>query len=179
MEIHDTELSGVYLIVPSPIEDKRGCFARTWCEETFRGHGLGATWVQSSVSFNHLAGTLRGIHYQIAPAEEIKLVRCTRGAIYDVLLDLRQGPTFGRWISKELTEDNRLALYVPGGVAHGFQTLRNDSEVYYQISVPYHAELQRGVRWNDPAFGIAWPHCPKRILNERDSSFANWQPSYE
>jgi dTDP-4-dehydrorhamnose 3,5-epimerase len=175
MEIRETALPGVYLIVPTPIVDPRGFFARTWCQETFARHGLTATWVQSSISFNRKAGTLRGLHYQIAPAEETKLVRCTRGAIWDVLLDIRPGRTLGRWISMELSADNGHALYVTGGIAHGFQTLKDDSEVCYEISAPYHAELQRGVRWDDPSHGIVWPHCEERIIAERDNQFPNWQ----
>ena len=119
---------------------------------------------------------LRGMHYQAAPAEETKLVRCTRGAVYDVLVDLRPGlATYGRWVAVELTAANRHALYIPGGVAHGFQTLCDDTELFYEISTRYQADLQRGVRWDDQAIGIEWPDCPERIIAERDRSFAEWQ----
>ena len=172
MEIRKTGLPGVFLVEPIRREDERGFFGRTWCGETFARHGLCAAWVQSSVSFNRLAGTLRGLHWQAAPAEEAKLVRCTRGAVYDVAVDLRPGsPTRGMWISAELTQENRLALYIPAGVAHGFQTLRDDSEVFYEISCGYRPELQRGARWDDPALAIRWPDCKRRILSERDRSF--------
>lgn len=176
MDIRETGLPGVFLIVPTPIQDKRGFFARTWCQETFARHGLHASWLQSSVSFNRKAGTLRGMHYQAAPAEETKLVRCTRGSIHDVLVDLRPGPTLGKWLGFQLTEDNNQALYIPGGVAHGFQTLQDNTEVSYNISAPYHADLQRGLRWNDPSLGILWPDCPERIIADRDLSFPDWEP---
>ena len=177
MEIRDTELPGVYLVVPTRLEDARGFFARTWCQDSFAQRGLCTAWVQSSVSFNRRRGTLRGMHYQAAPAEETKLVRCTQGAVYDVLVDLRPGlPSFGRWMAVELTAANRLALYVPAGIAHGFQTLGDDAEVFYEISMRYRADLQRGVRWDDPAFGIEWPDCADRIIADRDRNFPEWQP---
>jgi dTDP-4-dehydrorhamnose 3,5-epimerase len=178
MEIRATALPGVYLVVPVPREDVRGFFARTWCQDTFAERGLCGSWVQSSVSYNRRRGTLRGMHYQAAPAEEIKLVRCTQGAIYDVLVDLRLGlPSYGQWLAVELTASNRYALYVPGGVAHGFQTLCDDTEVFYEISTRYRPELQRGVRWDDPALGIIWPDCAERIIAERDCLLPRWQPA--
>ena len=177
MEIRDTELPGVYLVVPTRMEDARGFFARTWCRDAFDERGLCTAWIQSSVSYNRRAGTLRGMHYQVAPAEETKLVRCTQGAVYDVIVDLRPDhATYGRWVAVELTAENRHALYIPGGVAHGFQTLCDDAEVFYEISIPYRADLQRGVRWDDPALGIRWPDCGERIIAERDRSFVGWQP---
>ena len=153
-----TRLAGAYLIEPERHTDERGFFARTWCEDEFAAHRLVTKSVQCSISFNARQGTLRGMHVQGAPYEETKLVRCTSGAIYDVLLDLRsQSLTYGQWIAEELSAENRRMLYVPGGVAHGFQTLTHSAEVFYQISEFYHPECARGVRWNDPAFGIVWP----------------------
>jgi dTDP-4-dehydrorhamnose 3,5-epimerase len=169
MRFTPTALPGVWLIEPERIEDERGFFARVFCEREFAAHGLETRWVQCSVSFNRRQGTLRGMHWQAAPHEEVKLVRCTRGAIFDVALDLRPGSaTFRRWTAAELTAANGRALYIPCGVAHGLQTLADDTEVCYQISEFYHADLQRGARWDDPAFGIVWPPG-ERILSERDA----------
>ena len=158
MIFHETKLKGVYIIEPEWLEDERGFFARTFCQEEFAAHGLNPRVVQCNISFNKKKGTLRGMHYQIAPHEEVKLVRCTRGAIYDVIIDLRPDlPTFKRWVAVELTADNRRMLYIPEGFAHGFQTLEDDTEVFYQMSESYHPECARGVRWDDSAFGIEWP----------------------
>jgi dTDP-4-dehydrorhamnose 3,5-epimerase len=169
----ETKLKGAFLIEPERLEDERGFFARTWCQREFAARGLNATWVQSSVSFNRTKGTLRGMHYQKAPYEETKLVRCTMGAIFDVLVDLRPGsPTFQQWTAAELTAENRRMLYVPCGVAHGFQTLVDNTEVCYEISEFYHPEAAGGVCWNDPAFGIPWP-LPVGPMSERDRSFSN------
>ena len=146
------------LIQPERFEDERGFFARTWCVREMEAHGLNPCIVQCSMSFNVKRGTLRGMHFQAPPSEEAKLVRCTAGAIYDVLLDLRpESPTFKRWHAVELTSENRLALYVPEGFAHGFQTLADNTEVFYEMSQFYEPAAARGVRWNDPAFGIVWP----------------------
>jgi dTDP-4-dehydrorhamnose 3,5-epimerase len=167
----ETKLKGAFLVEPERREDERGFFARTWCQREFETWGLRTAWVQSSVSFNHIKGTLRGIHYQKAPYEEIKLVRCTMGAIFDVLVDLRPGsPTFHQWTAAELTAENRRIFYVPYGVAHGFQTLVDNTEVCYEISEFYHPEAASGVRWNDPALGIPWP-LPAGPMSERDRSF--------
>lgn len=158
MTFKETKLRGAFIIEPERHEDERGFFARTFCQQEFRDHGLRTELVQCSVSYNKEKGTLRGMHYQAAPHEEAKLVRCTRGAIFDVAIDLRPGSeTLKQWVSTELTAENRRMLYVPEGCAHGFQTLEDDSEVFYQISARFHPESSRGVRWNDPAFGIAWP----------------------
>jgi dTDP-4-dehydrorhamnose 3,5-epimerase len=139
-------------------------------------HGIHVQWVQHSVSYNRRAGTLRGLHYQTDPHSETKLVRCTRGIVYDVIADLRsESPTFGRWYGVVLTPDNGRMLYVPEGFAHGFQTLADHSEVTYQISEFYYPELQRGVRWDDPTLAIAWPPCGERILSQRDRSFPDLQ----
>ncbi len=171
MRVTKTRVPGVFVIELEPIEDERGFFARTWCAEEFRHHRLNADLAQCSVSFNRNRGTLRGMHYQVDPWAETKLVRCTSGAIYDVALDLRpDSPAYRQWVGVELTARNHLGLYIPEGVAHGFQTLADDSEVFYQISVPYHPESGRGVRWNDPAFGVRWPLAEPQ-LSERDASY--------
>ena len=156
--------------------DARGLFARTFCEEEFATAGLPTRFVQSSVSFNTWRGTLRGLHYQLHPRAEGKLVRCTRGAIYDVVVDLRSSSdTFLHWVGVELTAENRRALYVPPGCAHGFQTLTDDAEVLYLMSEFYAPDLARGVRWNDPIFGIAWP-IADATLSERDATYPDFRP---
>lgn len=174
MRFEPLRLPGAFLIEREPIEDERGFFARTWCAEEFAANGLCTHIAQCSVSFNRRKSTLRGMHYQAAPHEETKLVRCTRGAIYDVLLDLRpESPTYREWIAEELTEQNGRQLYVPAGVAHGFQTLVDDTEVYYQISEPYVASLARGVRWNDTAFRMTWPEGA-RTMSQRDQTYPDF-----
>ncbi len=174
MRFLDTRLRGAFVVEAEPIADERGFFARLWCREEFRERGLDAGLSQISLSFNAKKGTLRGMHYQAAPHEEVKLIRCTRGAIYDVILDLRpSSPTYREWISEELSAENRRMLYVPKGFAHGFQTLRDDTEVLYQISEFYRPESARGVRWNDPAFGIQWPD-PRPILSRKDESYEDF-----
>ncbi len=168
MIFKETKLKGAYLIEIEPIEDKRGFFARSFCEEEFRKHGLDFRIVQCNVSFNKKKGTLRGMHYQAALHEEAKLVRCTKGALYDVIIDLRHGsPTFKQWFGVELTAENRKALYIPAGFAHGFQTLEDATEVFYQMSEFYHPESARGVRYDDPAFEIEWP-VPEMTVSEKD-----------
>jgi len=169
----ETQLPGVWRIDLKKVEDDRGYFARTWCAEAFRAHGLDPTLVQCNTSFNRKRGTLRGMHYQADPHWEPKLVRCTRGAIYDVALDLRSGPNFGKWIAVELNANNGRMLYLPRGVAHGFQTLEDESEVFYQMGVEYHAESARGIRWNDPAFQIDWP-ITQAILSPKDAAYPNY-----
>jgi dTDP-4-dehydrorhamnose 3,5-epimerase len=168
MRFVPTELAGAWIIELDRHEDERGFFARSWCQREFEAHGLNPRLAQCSISFNHKRGTLRGMHYQAAPHEEAKLVRCTRGAIYDVLVDLRpKSPTFRRWRAFELREDGWTMLYAGEGLAHGFQTLRDQSEVLYQISEFYQPELSRGVRWNDPELGISWPIADP-VLSQRD-----------
>jgi dTDP-4-dehydrorhamnose 3,5-epimerase len=168
---HETPLGGAYVIAAEPLGDERGLFARTWCEREFATRGLETRVVQCSTSFNSKRGTLRGMHYQIEPFAETKIVRCTRGAIHDVIIDLRRdSPTFRRHFAIALTADNRKAIYVPKGLAHGFQTLEDDSEVFYQMSQFYSSEHARGVRWDDPAFGIRWP-VDIRTIAERDRSY--------
>jgi dTDP-4-dehydrorhamnose 3,5-epimerase len=170
----ETPLKGAYVIDPERLADERGFFARTWCRREFEAHGLDATLAQCSVSFNQKMGTLRGMHYQAAPHAEHKLVRCTTGIIYDVIVDLRPGSgTFRQWFAAELSADNRRMLYIPEGLAHGFLTLADNTEVFYQISEYYVPESARGVRWNDPAFAITWPVHP-RIVSQRDSTYADF-----
>jgi len=167
-----TPLAGAYLIELEQLDDERGFFARSFCQNEFKAHGLDPIVAQCNVSFNRKRGTLRGLHYQAEPHAEAKLVRCTRGAIWDVIVDLRKGsPTARKWHAVELTAENCRALYVPAGFAHGFQTLKDDTEVLYQMSEFYNAESARGVRWDDPAFGIAWP-LANPILSKKDASYA-------
>ncbi len=168
----ETNLRGVYVIEIEPISDQRGFFARTWCRKEFEKSGLGAGLVQANISFNEKAGTLRGMHYQVAPHEEAKLVRCTAGAIHDVVIDLRRdSATYKHHLGIELTAENHRMLYIPKGFAHGFQTLRDRTEVFYQMEELYVPEAARGVRWNDPAFDIAWPSAENRIISEKDASW--------
>jgi len=174
MIFKETKLRGTYVIELEPIEDERGFFARTFCKSEFEKYNLNPRIVQCNVSFSKTKGTLRGMHYQAKPYEEAKMVRCTRGRIYDVILDLRHdSPSFKQWVAVELTEKNRRALYVPEGLAHGFQTLENETEVFYWMSEFYTHEYVRGVRWNDPAFGIEWP-VNERILSVRDQNFPDF-----
>lgn len=161
-------ISGAFLIEPERLSDNRGFFARTWCRDEFAKHGLDTQLTQCNVSFNHSAGTVRGMHYQKAPHGEVKLVRCTMGAIYDVIVDMRtDSPTFKTWYGVELSAENRLMLSIPEGVAHGFQTLLDQSEVFYQMSREFHPESSVGFRWNDPAIGIQWPN-PVQVISDRD-----------
>ncbi len=169
-----TQLAGVFIIEPERLEDERGFFARTWCQREFEAHHLNASLAQCNISFNRGRGTLRGLHYQVAPHEEAKLVRCTMGSIYDVVVDLRlQSATFRMWIAVELTATNRKMLYVPERVAHGFQTLEDNTEVFYQMSDFYHPECARGVRWNDPAFGVQWP-LSVETMSARDQQYPDF-----
>ena len=171
-----TELEGVYLVEPERLEDQRGFFARSWCEKKFKERGLATRLVQCSISFNNRRGTLRGMHYQAAPHEESKLVRCTKGAIHDVIIDLRPGsPTLAQWTAAELTAANRLMLYVPEGCAHGFQTLSDDTEVFYQMSEFHHPQSARGVRFDDPAFGVRWPLAVAAI-SQKDQGYPDFSP---
>jgi dTDP-4-dehydrorhamnose 3,5-epimerase len=166
MRIVDTPLPGVYVIEPEPNEDERGLFARVLDGEEFARRGLLVPSTQWSVSFNRRSGTIRGMHYQASPHDEVKLIRCTRGAIFDVIVDLGAR----KWFGLELSAENRRSLYVPAGMAHGFQSLSDDAEVFYAIEGRYVPEAARGVRWDDAAFGIEWPQ-PPTIISERDRSF--------
>jgi len=174
MIFRETAIAGAWVIEPDRIEDERGFFARTWDTAEFDEHGLNPALVQCSISFNRARGTLRGLHYQAAPYEEAKLVRCTAGAVFDVVVDLRAGsPSFKGWFGVDLTAANLHALYIPEGCAHGFLTYQNDSEVHYQISQFYRPEAGRGVRWDDPAFAIDWPG-EALVMNERDRSYPDF-----
>lgn len=176
MKFLETVLQGVWLIEFEPVLDERGFFARTWCREEFLQHGLNPDLAQCSLSFNKQRGTLRGMHYQCEPHQEAKLVRCCSGLIYDVVLDLRpSSSTRGKWFAAELTPGNHKMLYVPEGCAHGFQSLQDESTVFYQISAAYHPDSARGVRWNDPAFAIQWP-LSDPIMSERDRAFPDYRP---
>jgi len=169
-----TAAAGVVLIDPEEMEDERGFFARIWDQAEFEARGLNSKVVQCSVSFSERRGTLRGMHYQAWPYEEAKLVRCVRGALHDVIIDLRSdSPTFRQHFSTVLRAGDYRALYVPEGVAHGFQTLEDSTEVLYQISEAYRPEAARGVRWDDPVFGIRWPETV-HVISERDRSYPDY-----
>lgn len=171
MRFSSVPVEGAWRVEPERHADERGFFARTWCTREFASQGLVASFVQTSVSFNEIAGTLRGMHYQAEPHAEAKLVRCTAGAIYDVVVDLRPGsPTYLAWHGETLTGANRLALYIPKGCAHGFITLEDASEVLYDISEFFEPNHARGVRWSDPTIGISWPREPARI-SSRDAAY--------
>lgn len=171
----ETPLKEAYIIELERIEDERGFFARSWCVREFEEHGLNPNLVQCNISFNKKKGTLHGMHYQVAPHEEAKLVRCTKGALYDVIIDLRpDSPTFKRWFGVELTAENRKALYISEGFAHGFQTLEDSTEVFYQMSEFYHPESALGVRYDDPAFGIRLP-LPVTAVSKKDLAYPKWE----
>src|SRR5215213_2933161 len=168
----DTKLEGAYVIEPEKFEDHRGLFARSFSQGEFAEHGLRSQFVESGISFNYRKYTVRGMHWQAPPNAQAKLVRCTRGAIFDVMIDLRpESPTYKQWFAKELTAQNRLMLYIPEGFAHGYQSLEDETEMFYLLSGAYAPASERGVRWNDPAFAIAWPETERIILNERDRTF--------
>lgn len=172
MIFRELALAGALVIEPEPARDERGFFARIFCEEAFGARGLETRFPQSSISFNARRHTLRGMHFQLAPAEETKLVRCTSGAVYDVIVDLREGsPTRLSWVAVELSAANRLTLYIPEGFAHGFQTLTDEAEVAYDISRAYTPGLAGGLRFDDPALAIDWPAAPERIVSERDRAW--------
>jgi dTDP-4-dehydrorhamnose 3,5-epimerase len=171
----ETELPGAYVVELERREDERGWFARVWDPNELGDHGLDTRIAQISVAWNERAGTLRGLHYQADPHGEAKVVRCTRGAIYDVLVDLRPDSSMhGRWTALELAEDDPRMLYVPDGIAHGYQTLADGTETLYLISELYRPELQRGVRWDDPAFAIRWPDVPERVISARDRAWPDF-----
>lgn len=171
MHFLPTSLPGAFVIEPERSADARGFFARTWCAQEFRDHGLEPALAQCSVSFNARKGTLRGLHFQVPPHTEVKLVRCTRGALFDVAVDLRpDSPTFRQWVGVELTENDGRALYVPRGFAHGFLSLADGSEASYQISAPHVPEAARGVRWDDPFLGVEWPG-PVAVMADRDRHY--------
>ena len=168
----ETELKGTFVLEREPIRDERGSFARTWCQREFEAHGLKSAFVQASVSSNRAQGTLRGLHYQAAPHEEAKLVQCARGAIYDVVVDFRpESRTYRRWVAVELTPENGKMLYIPEGVAHGFQTLRDGTDVFYYMTQFHTPHAARGVQWNDPFLGVQWPDAQNRLMSVKDR---NW-----
>jgi dTDP-4-dehydrorhamnose 3,5-epimerase len=170
----ETRIKGAFIVDIERLEDARGFFARSWCQREAGAYGLSPQWLQCNISFNKEKGTLRGMHYQGAPFEEAKLVRCTRGKIYDVLIDLRpESPTFKQWFGTELSAENRRMLYIPEQMAHGFLTLEDDTEIFYQMSQFYDPESARGVRWNDPAFGIRWP-AAIRVISDRDRNYPDF-----
>jgi dTDP-4-dehydrorhamnose 3,5-epimerase len=174
MRFLPTELAGAVLIEPERREDARGFFARTFCEEEFAAAGLVTRYVQANAAGNRRAGTLRGLHYQVAPHAEVKVVRCTRGAVFDVILDLRpDSPSFRRWQGFELSAENGAMLYVPEGFAHGYQTLADDTELAYQVSRAYAPGAERGIRHDDPAFAISWPR-PVAIISEKDAAWPDF-----
>jgi dTDP-4-dehydrorhamnose 3,5-epimerase len=174
MRFIETKLKGAFIVEPEFLEDERGFFARTYCRHEFEACGLTTVFVQDNISFNHKQGTLRGMHYQVEPYPEAKLVRCTMGAIYDVILDLRpDSATFKQWLDVELTAENRRMLFIPEGLAHGFQTLADNTEVFYQMSEFYHPECARGVRWDDPVFGIQWRQ-EVLIVSEKDCQYPDF-----
>jgi dTDP-4-dehydrorhamnose 3,5-epimerase len=173
---NETNVKGAFLIEPEKFEDHRGFFARSFSQTEFLEHGLRAQFVEAGISFNLRAATVRGMHYQAAPHAQAKLVRCTQGAIYDALIDLRpDSPTYKQWFAHELSAQNRLMLYIPEGCAHGFQTLVDEAEVFYQLSAGYAPASERGVRWNDPVFGITWPVTDGVILNDRDRNYPDFK----
>lgn len=175
MIFEETKLNGAYVIHPEKVEDERGFFARAWCKKEFKQQGLLEELVQCNISYNKLRGTLRGMHYQMKPYEETKLVRCTAGAIYDVIIDIRpDSSTHKEWIGVELSAENRTMLYVPKGFAHGYLTLVDDAEVFYQVTEFYTPGVECGIRWNDPLFHILWPTAEKFAISEKDSSWPDY-----
>ncbi len=174
MRFFPAGIAGIFVIEPEPIRDDRGFFARTFCIREFAAHGLETQFVQHSLSYNAARGTLRGMHFQREPHGEVKVVTCVKGAIRDVLLDLREGsPTRGRWEAFDLTAENRRSLYIPKGIAHGFQTLEPETEVFYLISAFHEPKASAGVRHDDPAFGIDWP-LPVSVMSEKDRAWPNF-----
>ncbi len=173
MRFRPTAVAGAFIVEVTPHADDRGLFARTFCANTFAAHGLASVYPQCNVSQNHTRGTLRGLHYQADPKPEAKLVRATRGRVFDVAVDLRrQSESYLRWTAVELDAATHTAFYIPAGCAHGFLTLVDDCELFYQMSETYEPELQRGVRFDDPALAIAWPFAP-RVISARDAAFAS------
>ncbi len=175
MQFTAAPLEGVWIVDCDVFPDDRGLFARAWMPDEFQAHGLETIIAQCSFAFNHRCGTIRGMHYQAAPVEETKVVRVTRGRVFDVVVDVRrESPTHAQWFGVELTADNRRMLYVPKGFAHGYQTLSDDAELLYFISAPFSPAHQRGVRWNDAAFGITWPLGAPTMINERDATYPDY-----
>lgn len=177
MKFTETILPGAYIVELEPIRDRRGFFSRVICHREFDALGLITDFVQANLTFSEKRGTLRGMHYQIAPHKEIKLVRCTRGAVYDVIVDMRpDSPTYLQWLSLELNADNRRMIYIPGEFAHGYMTLQDETEVFYEVGQFYAPEYERGFRWNDPAVNIEWPEIEPLILSNKDQTWPNFVP---
>jgi dTDP-4-dehydrorhamnose 3,5-epimerase len=175
MQLIETSIAGVHLVTPAALVDERGHFARQWDEETFRRHGLTTRFPQCNSSFSAAAGTLRGLHFQVPPHGEAKYLRCISGRIFDVVVDVRRdSPSFGRWLGTELSASSRQWIYVPAGVAHGFLTLEDNTEVLYPVSAPYEPKAERGIRWNDPAFGVQWPIRPAR-MSDKDARWDDFR----
>lgn len=175
MKFEETPLRGAYLINLAPVEDARGFFARAFCRREFEEHRLNPAIAQCNMSFNQSCGTLRGMHYQVEPAREVKIIRCIAGKIFDAIIDLRPASsTHCRWFGVELSAHNRRALYVPEGFAHGYLTLSDDSEIHYMVSEFYSPGLERGIRWDDPAFAIEWPMSP-RVISDKDASHPDFK----
>ena len=175
MKFTSTAISGVWIVTPDIFEDERGVFVRAWMPDEFAERGLETRISQGSMALTRDRGTIRGMHYQAAPFEEAKVIRAVRGGVFDVAVDLRpDSPTFLQWVGTELTAENRRVMYVPPGCAHGYQTLVDDTEVFYFVSAPYSPPHQRGVRWNDPAFNIEWPLGAPSRIHERDSSYPDF-----
>lgn len=177
MKFSETKLKGAFIIEPEKIEDRRGFFARMWCQNEFEAHGLKPNFVQINLSFNKSRGIIRGLHYQTTPYEEAKLFRCTSGAIYDVIIDLRpESPTYLEWAGFELTGDNRKMLYVPENFANGYQALSDNAEVIYLVSQFYSPDSEKGIRYNDPAFNIEWPQIDDLVVSEKDKRCPDYVP---
>jgi len=175
MRFTETKIPGAFVVDLEPHSDERGFFARAWCAREFEEHGLESRLMQCNLSFNERAGTLRGMHYQREPHAEAKAIRCTRGAIYDVIVDLRpDSGTYKQWLAVELSAENRRLLHVPEGCAHGYQTLTDETETLYLVSAFYAPEAEGGVRWDDPAFGIEWPATAERLISPKDAAWPDF-----
>jgi len=177
MHITPTEIEGAFVCDLRKFEDERGFFAKAWSREVFDQHGIGVSFLETNFSLSHKRGTIRGLHHQRAPYAEAKLVRCVRGALFDVIVDLRpDSPSCHRWLGFELTAANHRAVYVPAGCAHGVQTLEDDTEMLYMVSAPYVPEAEAGIRWDDPFFGIEWPEVGERVVSDKDRAWPDYQP---
>ena len=175
MKFVPLEIEGAYVVAAEPVVDERGFFARSYCAQEFADHGMASVFVQASLSSNRVAGTLRGMHFQKAPSGQAKIIRCTRGALLDVIVDLRpESPAYCQWEAVELTAENRRMLYMPEGIAHGYLTLADETEAYYHASAPWDPTAEGGVRWNDPAFGIDWPSAPV-VVSAKDAGWPGYQ----
>jgi len=176
MIFNETKIKGVYIIKPELLTDERGFFARSFCREEFRSNGLDTDIVQCNISYNKKKGTLRGMHYQVPPFEEAKIISCTKGSIYDVVVDLRRDSlTYCQWVATDLSDKNFKMMYIPRGCAHGFQTLEDNTMIYYQMTEFFRPECAQGVRWDDPVFKIDWPIIQKMIISEKDKKISNIQ----